>query len=1694
MITNSDLNISNEGYVKKDFYQVYPEIVELVHLLSTVWDPENTNESDPGVVLLKLDAFITDKLNYNIDKNILEAFITSATQEEAVRKICEMMGYDIKYYNSATTKVYFMWTGEQLDEESQIDPQTYIYLPKFTTVLTNDTNDISYVLTEPVTLTNRYTTKEASAIEGELVDVNINTNDVINVSNIDDKNRFYLPEKMIAENGIWIINANDNKEWERKPNLNTELKGTQVWKFGYDSTKNLPYIQFPDDYASLFGEGVYIKYIRTSGVAGNIKANTLTQLVNSKINIYNKGTSDSTEENTNVDASEYLTIKNLYATNNGCDVETIDEAYNGYKKTVGTFQTLTSCRDYSNAIYNMVVDEKLDNTPLVSNCQVSDIRDELNYAKMVANYGTLGTVYNNVADEIPTKAKIYDPDTETVSDGYAMLPRINDFDLLVYPLTPIKNAYTKTTYEKSFKPLVGQTQDILFTLKDKLDDYKTISHKIKTVNSIKQKDEEQPLYLYKNYYKLKAKIITNNKVNNFEITQIKNNIYEALYKNFNPRNSEYGQEIPYDTLLNVIQNADSRIKLVLLDEPKLSSAYMLADGTEQQLKYTGRDSADPTKLTDSSKKYLNYISQNVLAGKIPLFNYNNNINVNFNTVNSATDAHIYGGENNYAESSSGATLDSKNSITYISSYMELAANSPATLGENESVQMIAPKLITKETYPMYVNYFIKLNADRPNKTIKANTPFKFESNECLYINYTDTDKVVNWIKYYKDGDNFIKETWTGLHPTVSVISTFSGILESNIDLEDSVQKGSSWAKEKDDSWPTSWIIPGMYSLKTSEEIYVKELSSAYIKQPAYIYWLSNANNTLIFNKKQGTTLDYECVLNDGEYFFYTNQAKTDLLTLGPGTRLTYHATVAEATESRLLWKLSNEVSITKEDVIENGIGAFANSDWIYKNSWNNTNYLKTEQMDSITLGYKDSINSIQLEDSSILEITSDKWYKLNSLNYTQSGTVGQVTSTEGIIEWLVRPVLNVTMGPHTYQKLNGNNSHKIKLYTSWYSSKDQPAVALTNVEIKNLLKQDPEKLIEHIYENEIKELSTDEMCLQSSLLIQKSGGQFISVHTIDITGSNKDNLLIYPLDSATPMYSDEQVIDIKKGISITNLSAENISAILPVYIPLNNFGLFTFYYAAQNGNIDITVCDSTGSIISGADILTEFNSSAAASNMIENISEGLHIIRIDYYETEPVYLQIKPKTNDVSGEVTILSYKLVDFEEENTKNNTKTGVNFNLFGFAVTECENFLNNFIKNKYPDFYATAWSLFTNKTATVTYENGVSQNITLTSSMLSSNPTLNTIGTYDFTITIPATTTYTNESLTKSYTVTVIADKSTPSAAYKWVDNSRSGSANHKQVVLVKSNTINKYIWAHTCKLTASGMEYTKMATFNHMYYPCGTLGDGNKVTDTSDSAHYVHYGDKIEFKKYADYAYDSNFQPTSATSISSAPADPGNQYVTALTVRNPNAYAVTAYTTQGVGNQPVINAGTNGVIDGLAGGTTYTVKFKTARTWDRNSITYSLNVPEGIYTINGESELNVVASTSQSSVGMSDTIYSSTRSMTTAPKVAADSVSYWLVNNTRGYTNTIMRAYFYFDSDYEDPKDGRIKVWYTNDSGYQEYTYDIPGDTTVDINIRKKQRGTFTLYAKTLAGYGTWSNANYYTDSFTATATINSYTGY
>lgn len=1261
MITKYDINISNLSYCSKDFYQIYPEIVDLVkNLTEGAYDPENTNESDPGIVLLKVAAFLADKINYNIDKNILEVFITSATQEDSFRKICEMLGYEIKYYNSAETTVAVMWTGEELPEEGKLDlKEPSINLPPFKTVLTNEAKDVSYVLIgNGITLTHRYESVEAPVIEGELVDLEINTDNIVLANNIDDNNRLYLPEPMIAENGIWITNASSKEEWTKVDNLNTQLKGKPFWKFGYDSSRQTPYIEFPSDYPSLMQEGLKIKYIRTSGASGNIKAGILTKLMNDSVvpvNIVNEN-----NETPDLDIENNLVIKNLYATTNGTDIETLTEAYSGFKRTIGTFDTLTTCRDYSNAIYSMVVDEKTDNTPLVSNCQVSDIRDELNYAKTIASYSSLGTTYLNLSDQDYVRGKIRTSMDVAPQNGYYLADKINDFDLFLYPLNPIKNKYSDVTFKQSFQPLSTTTNLNYTSILANLEDYKTISHKINLVENPKD------LYLIKNYYDLKGKIITGNKVNKFEEAQIKANIYDALYRNFNARQLEYGEEIPYESLVSVIQNSDARIRTVLLDEPDLSTVYMTADGKEKALKYIASDD-------DSTANYYKYVAKNVLAGKVPLFNYNTAVQSTFYECN-GKDNIIYGGENNYYQS--GESVSTNNSITYVSTNYKIdtssITNNPLKLEENEGIQLICSKLVAGVTYPMYTNYNLVL-AD--SLTVKANTPYQLKDGDSLYINYTNSDKVEYWIQYYKEGNEFKKKTWKG-NVGVFAVEDFSGVIQANVDLP------TGGSASKTSGWPSSWPIDGLYSLKTSQEISIMKRNSAKIDQTALVYWLGNNNNTLSFTHVKDEA--YECILNDGEYFFYTNKAKTDLLTLGPGTKLTYYASINEKVGSEwpktIIWALNEAESITKEDVAENGIGAFAQNDWIQKN-WNETNYLETEQMEIINLGKSVKITELTLKEREEAILSSEAWSKLNKIQYVQNNKPNTIESVEAVKEWSIRSVLDLNMGPGRNQILKENQS--ITLYTSWYTQKgESQSKILTDEAIKALLKQNPDLLIEHIKSNahihKFEPATGEEITLKSNLYIQKSGGSFISAHTVGLNGSTKDNLRIYSVEEALPVNGNDDVLNLKSSISIQTLKelGENKNYIeLPIYVPENNFILVSMYYNAQEGQTLKAELVYEGQP-STLPVLKEWKT----DKPITEIGAGLNILKI-FNAAQGTKLKISTK-DDSTGSLLILSAKLVDCADELTELNkpadsNKTiadccGLDYKLLGIPASASKEFL--------------------------------------------------------------------------------------------------------------------------------------------------------------------------------------------------------------------------------------------------------------------------------------------------------------------------------------------------------------------------------------------------------------------------------------
>lgn len=176
--------------------------------MSERWDPTSTNESDPGIVLLKVLTAITDKLNYNIDINIKEAFMPTAAQRESMMKLCDMMGYAMKYYQSAYCDVSLLYIGsEKIKASDNI-------LPRFTNVKNID-QDINFFTIEPIYLSSTGLMK-LKCLEGTVVQCETENNGLVSLALLDDNYRYYLPELQIAENGIFIYSAENGAPGEER--------------------------------------------------------------------------------------------------------------------------------------------------------------------------------------------------------------------------------------------------------------------------------------------------------------------------------------------------------------------------------------------------------------------------------------------------------------------------------------------------------------------------------------------------------------------------------------------------------------------------------------------------------------------------------------------------------------------------------------------------------------------------------------------------------------------------------------------------------------------------------------------------------------------------------------------------------------------------------------------------------------------------------------------------------------------------------------------------------------------------------------------------------------------------------------------------------------------------------------------------------------------------------------------------------------------------------------------------------------------------------------------------------------------------------------------------------------------------------------------------------------------------------------
>lgn len=693
MINENEIQISNKSYINKDFASIYPELLDLAKKMSRRWDPETSNESDPGIVLLKLLGFVGDKLNYNVDKNVLECFMPSCTQESSMRKLCDMLGYEMGYYIAPEAQVTFSYSG---DEEKWPEGVTF---PALATSVSDDGESVFYVLTEGLSMPVKgdREPRSAPAIQGTVSTLSAGDSQTIGLENLDDNNRIYFPVTGVAQNGVFVSNVNTDGTvptsgfWRRSVNLNVEQVGSKVFKFGYDSSRGLPCIEFPDDIASLIGDGLLIRYVVTNGVSGAVSAGMLTRLSSPKeAKVGEKTYSFVTDpDEASSDSPVNLVVNNPSASTPGANPETIDEAYNSFKRRIGTFDTLVTCRDYANFIYNM----ELSGQPVVSNVQVSDRRDDINRSWRVVTLTPNGQATVNANIENPSFG----------SGGNAL-----DANTLCLYLFQPYVSNTEAGFAASFRSQ-GTTprQEIV----QEVESSATASHDYAGYgkSSIVRGND---IAAVKNYMTLEAKLTTTYKVNAAEAADIETNVKRALVRDYNMRKVDWGYEIPYESLLKTIQGADKRISSVSLAEPELTTRIAYVDPQTAEVPFMSVSPDNP-----GSSPYVAIMSKNILSGRIPLFDYDDSFEFDFGQ-----------------SSDGGITKQARKVATAFVKQGDFSGN--YTLGANEVVQFLRPALSDVITYPAYVHYAYVNSSGDP---IMADSDYELKPGEYLAVSYTDTE-------------------------------------------------------------------------------------------------------------------------------------------------------------------------------------------------------------------------------------------------------------------------------------------------------------------------------------------------------------------------------------------------------------------------------------------------------------------------------------------------------------------------------------------------------------------------------------------------------------------------------------------------------------------------------------------------------------------------------------------------------------------------------------------------------------------------------------------------------------------------------------------------------------------------------------------------------------------------------------------
>lgn len=224
-------------FTNRDYESIRSSLIDYV---STNFQWNDTNESDPVMIYINTLAGISAMLNFYIDKQSNECFINLAQEDKNIISLLELLNYKRPLRVPARATQVFRVVNLQ---NSSAEP-FQITLPKYTVLLSSDQSS-SYLLNSPVSIDSNLTADvEVEIIEGVRHSYSYTGKDITTY-------KFYLPLGEVTEEDF--IFKVDGVEWDKCDNAFLEYKGGRKYSLHRDAYDS-HYILLSHNYSEYISE------------------------------------------------------------------------------------------------------------------------------------------------------------------------------------------------------------------------------------------------------------------------------------------------------------------------------------------------------------------------------------------------------------------------------------------------------------------------------------------------------------------------------------------------------------------------------------------------------------------------------------------------------------------------------------------------------------------------------------------------------------------------------------------------------------------------------------------------------------------------------------------------------------------------------------------------------------------------------------------------------------------------------------------------------------------------------------------------------------------------------------------------------------------------------------------------------------------------------------------------------------------------------------------------------------------------------------------------------------------------------------------------------------------------------------------------------------------------------------------------